>query len=198
LSENHSRFAHHPTCQCYNHHLIRCGRWNFCLGCTCLIFGIVMASFLILVGYIIEIDFVDFRPIWLFVGTLLLLIPTFIQIRYQRKLFKLVSRLLLGIGIVMSFYTGVFMLPPAGYHTMYGICFAVSFVVLAKLTLWIRNRYSQPIIGFCSNLDCPNRPNEVLDAVLKEMSLGGDAIYTVDYVDDASKTFTTDTNRTFS
>ncbi|MDC0574856.1 hypothetical protein OAO39_02885 [Pirellulaceae bacterium] len=90
------------------------------------------------------------------------------------------------------------MLPPAGYRTMYGICFAVSFIALAKLTLWIRNRYSQPIIGFCANLDCPNRPNEVLDEVLKEMSLGGDVTYTVDYVDDASKIFTTDTHGTHS
>ena len=154
------------------------------MGCTCLIVGIVMASFLVLVRYIIGIDFADLRPIWLFVGTLLLLIPTFIQIRYQRKLFKLVSRLLLGVAIVLSFYTGVFMLPPAGYHTIYGVCFTLSFIVMAKLTLWIRNRYSQPILGFCANLDCPNRPNEVLGEVLKEMSLGDDVTYTVDYVND--------------
>lgn len=182
MSENHSRFAHHPTCRCYDHHLIRCGRWCFCLGCTCLIIGIVITSFLVLFLHVLGIEFEGLKPIWLFVGTLLLLIPTFIQIRYQRKTFKIISRTLLGSCIVLSFHIGVFMLPPAGYHTMYGICFAVSFIVLAKLTLWIRNRYSQPIIGFCANLDCPNRPNEVLAEVLKEMSLGSDVTYTVDYV----------------
>ena len=79
--------AHHPHCDRYNHHLIYLFGHPFCLGCFGLYTGIVAGG--------MSTILIDWQSInmheWMLIH-LLPIIPAFVQIKVNIKIFKLLSR----------------------------------------------------------------------------------------------------------
>ena len=136
------RFSHHPVCDRYNDHLLSIGEIRLCLGCTCLYVGIFLGLLLLVVlGGIMT----DFTMTWLF--SLALFIPTLVQVKYQKKSYKIIARTLLGISIVLMFYSILFMIP----WNPVGIIFKLIFISLFYLVYSYTNRYRR------ENIDDPCR-----------------------------------------
>ena len=98
------RFAHHPTCDCYDNHLIRLGKFAFCLGCTSLVFGALLASItlaLLASVYFMPTFLTSLPHVWC-LGVVLYL-PTLVQPFLQSKSLKIFSRTLLGIAIIYRY-----------------------------------------------------------------------------------------------
>src|SRR5437899_7388442 len=62
------RLAHHPTCRCFDNHLIRLGSIALCLGCTCMALG--AGTGLALLGWLCWQHWADVQVIgtWGFLG----------------------------------------------------------------------------------------------------------------------------------
>ena len=138
-----SRFAHHPTCDCYDRHLIRIREVNLCLGCTCVAVGTVLAVSLLLglwVSKLLPATLLSF-PTTLAIG-LITFSPTLIQPFFQRKLFKLFSRTLLGMSVVLMFYAAIFLLPLTWEGVLVRSGFLAAFFATYRLTQNYRARYT--------------------------------------------------------
>src|SRR4051812_44849910 len=100
----HPPLAHHPTCRCYDAHLLRLGPFAVCLGCTC--FGLGAVAGLLATG---ELFLLGALPL-LLIGVGLYL-PTLAQPFIRVPAFKAASRLLLGASIAPLWFGG-FVRPP--------------------------------------------------------------------------------------
>ena len=131
------RLAHHPTCSCYDNHLLRFGHVVFCLGCFCLVSGaIVSVSLLVFLGG--TLPFHSEAGPWQMIGLgLTLFSPTLVQPFVQVKPFKVISRFLLGVSIVLLWYVGLFLLP----WTPFGLFLRLVFVVVFILTFRATNKW---------------------------------------------------------
>jgi hypothetical protein len=128
-------FAHHPTCRCYDDHLLRLGPLTVCLGCAC--FGVGAGAGLLATEALIPLGALPL--LLLGVG---LYLPTLAQPFVQVKTFKVASRLLLGAAIPLLLFGG-FVLPPldaVGAGLRAG--FLVVFVLVFRLSLWLRARFT--------------------------------------------------------
>ena len=144
---NYQKWAHHPDCYRYDHHLVRFRNTSLCLGCLGLWTGFIL-SFLLL-----------FQNLWLslnlwhnFLVGLILLIPTILQPYLQKRLFKFPSRFLLGcaiwiviVGTIMK--NNWMSLEGGGYALVIGLSFM-------KLKKWILNYRNQNTKVPCTN--CPH------------------------------------------
>ena len=88
------KWAHHPDCYRYDHHLARPFGISVCLGCLGLGTGFLLGFFL----YFFE-PWEQLNLWYNFLLSLSLLLPTIVQPHFQNRLFKFPSRLLLGLAI---------------------------------------------------------------------------------------------------
>lgn len=127
--------AHHPHCDRYRHHLIWFLGHPLCLGCTCLYCGMLVGIPLTLA--------VDWSQVYLVSWVsvhLIALLPTALQPWCRRKSFKIVSRTILGICITSYFISGLLLLSPAMYPTLFRSAVPVAFIVGYKTLTALRNR----------------------------------------------------------
>ena len=140
---NTSKLSHHPICSCYDHHLIRIGRLNLCLGCTALTSG-VFFSILAVVGLyaadMIPASCLD-PLIVLFAGCCCYL-PTLAQPFLQTKTFKLFSRAMLGCGITLMWIAIIFLIPWVATGLILKVICCAIFVLVFKTTLRYRNKFT--------------------------------------------------------
>ncbi len=124
-------FAHHPSCRYYHNHLIHIAGHPFCLGCFSVSLGIC-------VGLLLLSSPVEVLPEELFAIGLAAYVPTLAQIWYQRYVFKIVSRLCLGTGLVLMFSAAFFGYSwfsalSAGFNLLLIGCIAGLFVFTKRL-----------------------------------------------------------------
>ena len=88
------KWAHHPDCYRYNHHLARPFGISVCLGCLGLGTGFLLGFFL----YFFE-PWGQLNLGYNFLLSISLLVPTIVQPHFQKRSFKFPSRMLLGLAI---------------------------------------------------------------------------------------------------
>lgn len=98
------RFAHHPHCDRYGHHLIWLGSHPFCLGCLSMAAGSPIG---ILMAWCLPWHLLPFT-FWVAVHAALVF-PTVLQPLIQKKPFKITARLCLGIACGCYFTSGMLM-----------------------------------------------------------------------------------------
>ena len=127
-------FAHHPDCEFYDNHLIKIFSFTFCLGCFSMSVGIFIS---LVVSYFV-FEYFTFTYFF-YLLPIILLIPTFIQPHYQNKLFKIFSRICLGLGIGFYFYPLIFVISYNAINIIIKTLFVLFFVAITKMTLMYRN-----------------------------------------------------------
>ncbi|MGL4555238.1 MAG: hypothetical protein ACRC33_29070, partial [Gemmataceae bacterium] len=138
----HPPLAHHPTCRCYDAHLIRVGPVALCLGCTCL--GVGVAA-----GLLTTPALAGLGAGPLFLAGVGLYLPTLAQPFVQVRAFKAAARLLLGAAIVLL-WLGGFVLPPltpAGAGVRVG--FVALFAAVFRLSMRLRARFTPRPCDIC-------------------------------------------------
>jgi hypothetical protein len=134
--------SHHPHCDRHHNHLIWIAGHPFCLGCTCMYTGIVLG---VPLAFAIQWSNIDLWQ-W-FALHMILLLPTVLQIRIQRKSFKMTARFLLGITTSLYLVSGMLLLPiNLWVRLLILVVFSFLYFALRRL----RNRY---ISSPCDN--CP-------------------------------------------
>jgi hypothetical protein len=106
------RWSHHPTCSCYDHHLIRVGGYSLCQGCFCLAVGIFIA--LGVIAFHSHADIVPsvlLSPFWTILIGVVFYLPSLVQPFFQVRPFKVASRMCLGISVVVLSYEVLYLLP---------------------------------------------------------------------------------------
>lgn len=144
-------FAHHPTCDCYDGHLLRFGKISLCLGCVCLTSGAVFFVSLFLVAQLVYQPLLPMKSLvvsWLF--GLVLFSPTLAQPFLQRKAFKVLSRFLLGGSIVCLFYGAIFLIPFTLMGILIRIVFCLFFRFVYRKTQRFRDQYTADPKEKCS------------------------------------------------
>lgn len=153
------RFAHHPTCKCYNHHLIRFNSYSFCLGCFSLGTGAILCIALAVLAYILEPTQVKGLNPWLVIciGNLLTTL-TFIQPFFQKKWFKILSRASLGFGITALWLGSMCLLSWDSQGLILRCVFILVFLLMFKLSLQFRNNYTTKTVCNCGSNAYPYCP----------------------------------------
>jgi uncharacterized membrane protein len=139
------RGAHHPHCDRHNNHVLWVLGHPLCLGCTCMYTGVIAG---LAITCIINWSMLSFAE-WILLHVLLL-IPTVIQPRIQKKWYKVSARFLLGISIPTYFISGLLLLHPLFSIWVFRFTLLIIFVVVFRLLKYTRNRYTYDP---CSN--CP-------------------------------------------
>lgn len=139
------KWAHHPHCDRHHNHLIWFLGHPYCLGCICMYSGMIVGLPL---AFVVEWSIVPF-VIWLAFHHILL-IPTMIQPWFQKKWFKISSRLVLGINITSFLLTGCLYVSPSFSVWIFRLGIVMYFILMRRLLRVIRNRNTYDP---CS--DCP-------------------------------------------
>ena len=142
-------FAHHPTCQYHSNHLIRIGSINFCLGCFFMYSGIFAGVF-----FIYFMDGSTFPPWKIFLLGIFLFPPTIIQIFYQKYLFKVFSRFLLGIAISCFISSIVFALIYS-HNFLIASLLIFNFLFLLIFTVKLRKKNLDMPCTYCDKGGVP-------------------------------------------
>lgn len=137
--------SHHPHCDRHRNHLLWIRGHPFCLGCVCMYTGIVIGIPLVLV---IDWSGMSFLQWAIFISGLLA--PTAIQIKVQRKIFKIISRTLLGISISLYLISGLFLIPAPFSGWLFRALVLGIFVLTYHTLKRLRHRYTK---SPCE--DCP-------------------------------------------
>jgi uncharacterized membrane protein len=98
--------AHHPICWQFREHLIRINGWNLCLGCTGFYSGFLLATIIILFGFLDSLSWMQlvilaiffYLPTMLRLGNITLFNPSHRNIRIS-------LRGLLGVGIAIGIFS---------------------------------------------------------------------------------------------
>lgn len=132
-------FSHHPHCDKYHNHLIWFFERPFCLGCLCAYLGIFLG---LCFGFYIEWN-TRSEISWALIF-LAILLPSFLQPWLQIKIYKVISRTLLGVAVGLSLH-GIFKIETEISRILFIIIYLSIAFSLYKLFIFIRN----------SNLDNP-------------------------------------------
>ena len=144
------RFAHHPTCECFDNHLIRIGSRSFCLGCTCLGLGIILATCILGFLHLVSAAAPILHNIWVSLAVgILMYFPCLLQPFLQTKSMKIVFRTMLGMGIVVLWHGAIVSMPWTPTGVTLKIIFALVFVCVFRWTLRFRERYTKSPLTAC-------------------------------------------------
>jgi hypothetical protein len=128
------RGAHHPHCDRHAHHVIWIRERPLCLGCTCMAAGLLIGC-----------------PAGLWIGTacsnwsawfflhVLLVIPTAIQPWFQKRLFKMISRTLLGVSTASYLVGLAYSAPLPEPRFWVGAGLTIVFLLSARVLVWLRS-----------------------------------------------------------
>jgi len=145
------RFAHHPTCGCYDNHLLRFGSRSFCLGCTCVAMGATATAALLTAFVVLDRARLWTIGPWTHMGLgLFLYMPTLGQLILQKKWYKVASRCLLGCAVVLLVFGGVILLPLTASGWILRVTFIATFCAVYKLTQMLRSRLSKHPCDKCT------------------------------------------------
>lgn len=144
------RFAHHPVCGCFDHHLIRFGNVAVCLGCTCVTAGAVAMT--ALVAFLnatttVPVVLSSWWGIWT-IGVFLYL-PALLQPFFQSKAAKVMFRTALGASIVLLWYGALWAVPWHSWGLVLKAGFVLGFVAVFRMTLRFRARYTPDPLQLC-------------------------------------------------
>lgn len=131
--------AHHPACKYHHNHVIWIGRFPFCLGCLMMSCGMIAG--MVLIPRLIS--FTDLPFSVLIVLGVLLYFPAIIQIWVQKKLYKIIARVCLGVSVILLCYSGLWLTPNSTIGWFFKFGFIIVFSVVWNLTLRLRSRYSK-------------------------------------------------------
>ncbi len=126
--------AHHPDCDLHSHHLIRLFGYPICLGCFCVCLGIILGVYIFFFHLPRNVS----GPQLYLVGVLAYL-PTIVQFKIQRKKFKIMSRFMLGIAVVLLLGSIFFKNDWSSDEFIWKIIAVLIFFIVLKLTLKVRN-----------------------------------------------------------
>lgn len=140
-------WAHHPTCSCFDGHLLRFGSFAVCLGCACLAVGILGCALFLMWAWNEE-PWLLHRWGLLGVGVLCWL-PTLVQPFCQAKAFKIASRLLLGCSLPCLMLAGLFLPPLDAVGMILRLLFVLVFVVVYVLSMRLRKRFTPDPCASC-------------------------------------------------
>jgi hypothetical protein len=145
------RFAHHPTCRCYDNHLIRIGSRSLCLGCTCVAVGATaMAAVLIALLMRGGASLWANGP-WKLIGLgVLCYLPALGQLVIQQKFYKASSRFLLGCAVMLLLFGGLILLPLTASGWILRVTFIAMFCAVYKWTQVLRSRLSKNPCDNCT------------------------------------------------
>ncbi|MFX0091401.1 MAG: hypothetical protein ACFFBD_06525 [Candidatus Hodarchaeota archaeon] len=104
--------SHHPSCGGFEDHVFHIGRLRLCQGCLCLYSGFISTLvFWGLASFVWKIDW-TLNFIEALIIAFIFFSPTFLQIAglFKRRIFKIITRFLLGVGAFFGFYS-IFHLP---------------------------------------------------------------------------------------
>ena len=166
------RLAHHPPCRCYDNHVLRCGRFILCLGCTCMLAGTSLGIATLACALVPQIiGFGWYGAIAAIGAGVGLYLPTLLQPFCQWKPYKIVARFLLGLAVVALFTGGLLLPPLSGLGTTARALFIITFWLVFKATLRHRARHTPDPCSRCSPAVYPfcqdNRPR--VTSLLKEL-----------------------------
>lgn len=140
--------VHHPPCPRHDDHLLYFKGQPYCLGCFCVYSGMglgvpVMLFFVYYLGF----------EVWTLalIGFLLSLLPSLLQIKIQVKSFKIFSRTILGVGMLLWFASILLMLPLNLTGLLLRVGGVIFYLAVALITLSLRRRFGKAI--HCE--DCP-------------------------------------------
>ena len=143
-------FAHHPTCSCFDQHVIRVGGAALCLGCVSMASGLILGSVGLLVASQIDPQLIlTFGCVRLVAIGTACYIPTVLQLFLQNKYFKILSRALLGVGVVLLWFGAIVLLPSTPSGMLLRVVFVVAFLGVGAATLALRKRRSREIWQTC-------------------------------------------------
>ena len=150
------RWAHHPTCKCFDGHLIRLGRSAYCLGCLCFLCGASAASVTLVLLWISNPSWLAQIHVWQAqaAGTALYL-PTLAQLLIQWKPYKMASRTLLGVAVVVLFSSALLLLPRSLAGLILRFIFIMIFCGVYKVTQRARSKYSRSPCTRCKHAAFP-------------------------------------------
>ncbi len=144
------RLAHHPTCRCFDNHLIRLGSIALCLGCTCMAFGV--GTCLTTLGWLCWQHWQNLQMIgtsgFIVIGVVLYA-PALIQPFVQRKMFKMVSRFLLGVAVPCLWFGAMVLLPWDGWGFLLRGIFVIIFWQTYHATQRVRDRFTSNPCDAC-------------------------------------------------
>jgi len=146
----HPRFAHHPTCECFDDHLIRFGKRAVCLGCFCLGAGMIAAGTILVMLHVRSRVPAPLNHLWsIWLTGLLLYAPALAQPFWQNKLAKIVFRTALGVSIVLLWYGAIVAIPWDLPGLAYKLGFVLVFSWTFRLTLRFRERHTDNPLANC-------------------------------------------------
>ena len=146
------RFAHHPTCKCYENHLLRIAGHPICLGCLCVSMGVSLALLFLCTTYAYSVQPPFLRScFWTEMMGVILFLPTLVQPFAQLKPYKIISRISLGIAIVLLWHGAIFLLPFNVIGILLRTVFLLVFVFTFRLALAYRKRLTPEPSVCCSH-----------------------------------------------
>ena len=168
----HPRFAHHPLCSCYDHHVFRLGKHVLCLGCTSLVLGATVAVITLLSLFLTsELPSLFTRLSGAWALGVACYLPSLVQPFLQVKVIKVISRISLGFAIVILWYGTVFLLPWDLKAMGLRLVFLVVFWIVFKATNQFRRRFTPDPKATCDKGCYPfcGGNEERLDRLLQEL-----------------------------
>jgi hypothetical protein len=136
-------FAHHPHCDRHSHHLIWVAGRPLCLGCTGLYFGVPLGA--------VAAWWWDWHGMSLVAWMVLhwiLLAPTALQPFVQKKLYKICSRVLLGVACGSYFVSGLFKVSYFDNAWLWRFSVLLAFgCFFSALYLWRLKHFDDPCVN---------------------------------------------------
>ena len=145
VRSNYRPFAHHPHCESFNNHLVWIFGHPVCLGCLCMYSGGAIGALIAS-----QIDFHQITLLtWIAVHAAGVL-PTALQPFYQKKIYKIFSRSVLGISTGSYFVSGIFLYNPFSDFILWSASLLTAFGTVYYLMRALRKSVPNDPCSTCT------------------------------------------------